>query len=130
MKFVDEFRDVAAARAVLEEIRRVRLPAPVTLMEVCGSHTMAVSRFGLRSLLPEGVRLVSGPGCPVCVTPIESIDRAVALARQPDVTIATFGDLVRVPGSTSSLERERAAGADVRVVYSTLDALALAASRP
>ena len=126
MKFVDEFRDASTARIVLEEIHRVRLREPVTLMEVCGSHTMAVSRFGLRPLLPEGVRLVSGPGCPVCVTPAGSIDRAIAVSRQPGVIIATFGDLMRVPGSTSSLERERASGADVRVVYSTLDALALA----
>jgi hydrogenase expression/formation protein HypD len=126
MRYVDEFRDSSAAAALLEELRRVRLSDTVTFMEVCGSHTMAVSRFGLRSLLPESIRLVSGPGCPVCVTPLRSIDHALALARLPDVIITTFGDLIRVPGSSSSLETERAAGADVRVVYSPLDALALA----
>jgi hydrogenase expression/formation protein HypD len=130
VRYVDEFRDATAARALVSEICEVRLPGPVTLMEVCGSHTMAVSRFGLRSLLPPGVRLVSGPGCPVCVTPVATIDRAIAVARQSGVTVTTFGDLVRVPGSTSSLERERAAGADVRVVYSTLDALAVARREP
>ena len=130
MRYVDEFRDRAAAAGLLQEIGRVDLREPVTFMEVCGSHTMAISRFGIRSLLPETVRLVSGPGCPVCVTPVGNIDHAIALAGRPDVTIATFGDLIRVPGSESSLERERAAGADVRVVYSTLDALALARREP
>ena len=95
-------------------------------MEVCGTHTMAIFRGGLPSLLPANVRLLSGPGCPVCVTPMGYVDAAVALARRPDVTVATFGDMVRVPGSQTSLERERAAGADVRVVYSPTDALRLA----
>lgn len=130
MRYVDEFRDRAAAAGLLQEIGRVDLREPVTFMEVCGSHTMAISRFGIRSLLPEMVRLVSGPGCPVCVTPISNIDHAIALAGLPGVILATFGDLIRVPGSASSLERERAAGADVRVVYSTLDALALARREP
>ncbi|MCZ7662155.1 MAG: hydrogenase formation protein HypD [Thermoleophilia bacterium] len=130
MRYVDEFRDPAAAAALLKELRRVRLPEPVTFMEVCGSHTMAISRFGLRGSLPEGMRLVSGPGCPVCVTPVRSVDHALALAALPGVTITTFGDLLRVPGSTSSLERARAEGADIRVVYSTLDALALARREP
>jgi hydrogenase expression/formation protein HypD len=130
MRYVDEFRDRAAAAGLLQQIGRVDLREPVTFMEVCGSHTMAISRSGIRSLLPERVRLVSGPGCPVCVTPISNIDHAIALAGRPDVTLATFGDLIRVPGSASSLERERAAGADVRVVYSTLDALALARREP
>ncbi len=101
-----------------------------TYMEVCGTHTMAISRYGLRDLLPPGVGLVSGPGCPVCVTAVGDLDVVVALARLPEVTIVTFGDLVRVPSSRSSLARERAAGADVRVVYSPLDALDLAAAEP
>jgi len=130
MRYVDEFRDRAAAAGLLQQIGSIHLRQPVTFMEVCGSHTMAISRFGIRSLLPETVRLVSGPGCPVCVTPVGNIDHAIALARLADVTIATFGDLLRVPGSESSLERERAAGADVRVVYSTLDAIALARREP
>ena len=102
----------------------------VTLMEVCGTHTTVARRSGLRSLLPDGVRLLAGPGCPVCVTPVGFVDHAVALAREPAVTVATYGDLLRVPGSTSTLELERAAGRDVRVVYSALDALALAAAEP
>ncbi|KPK71959.1 MAG: hydrogenase assembly protein HupF [Acidithiobacillales bacterium SM23_46] len=103
---------------------------PLTLMEVCGTHTMAIHRHGILSLLPENVRLISGPGCPVCVTPQGQVDQIVALARQGEATVATFGDMVRVPGSTSSLERERALGADVRVVYSPLDAVALAEALP
>lgn len=102
----------------------------MTFMEVCGSHTMAIARHGLRALFPEGVRMVSGPGCPVCVTPVEDIDRAIAVARLPGVIVATFGDMVRVPGSESSLEQARAEGADVRIVYSPADALALAEEFP
>lgn len=102
----------------------------LTLMEVCGTHTMAIHRHGLLSVLPETVRLISGPGCPVCVTSQGQIDQIVELARRPEVMIATFGDMVRVPGSTSSLERERARGADVRVVYSPLEALAQAEAAP
>ena len=98
-----------------------------TFMEVCGSHTMAISRYGLRQLLPPGLRLISGPGCPVCVTSTHDLDKVVALARMSEVTLATFGDLVRVPASHTTLARERAAGADVRVLYSPLDALDLAA---
>ncbi len=99
-------------------------------MEVCGTHTMSIYRFGLRQLLPDRLHLLSGPGCPVCVTPTHYIDWAVAAARLPGTVVATFGDMVRVPGSTSSLERERASGADVRVVYSPLDALGLAEATP
>ena len=130
MRFVDEFRDTSAANALLEEMRRLSLPEPATFMEVCGTHTMAVSRYGIRALLPEGIRLVSGPGCPVCVTPTGYVDQALALVAMPDVTLCTFGDLLRVPGSAGSLERQRAMGADVRVVYSTLDALAIARREP
>ena len=99
----------------------------LTFMEVCGTHTMAISRYGLRDLLPAGIRLVSGPGCPVCVTAMRDLDLVVELARLPEVTIVTFGDLVRVPSSRTSLAEERAAGADVRVVYSPADAVELAA---
>jgi hydrogenase expression/formation protein HypD len=100
------------------------------LMEVCGTHTMAIYRHGIPSLLPPNVKLISGPGCPVCVTSQGQIDQIVALSRRPDVTIATFGDMVRVPGTLSSLERERAQGADVRIVYSPHDAVALAEALP
>jgi len=97
-------------------------------MEVCGTHTMAIYRFGLRSLLPPEIRLISGPGCPVCVTPNDYLDRAIALCRLPGVITTTFGDMMRVPGSSSSLMEERARGADIRIVYSPLDAVALAAA--
>jgi len=107
-----------------------RVSRNVTFMEVCGTHTMAVSRSGLRQLLPANVKLISGPGCPVCVTDTSYLDAAIELARRPDVIVTTFGDLVRVPGSESSLERERAAGAAVRVVYSPADALSLAQENP
>lgn len=118
-------RSPEAAAALIGRIRS-SVTEPIALMEVCGTHTVAISRFGLRSMLPETVRLLSGPGCPVCVTPLIEIDRAIHAARMPGVTVATFGDMMRVPGSRSSLEAERASGADVRIVYSPADALALA----
>ena len=93
------------------------------LMEVCGTHTVSIFRSGIRSVLPETISLLSGPGCPVCVTAQGEIDAFIALAREPEVIVATFGDLIRVPGSDSSLQREKAAGADIRIVYSTFDAL-------
>ncbi len=107
-----------------------RLGREVKLMEVCGTHTMVAFRTGLRQLLPKSVRLLSGPGCPVCVTDASYIDAAITLSQRPGVVVATFGDLVRVPGSQSSLDRERAAGASVRVVYSPSDALLLAKECP
>jgi hydrogenase expression/formation protein HypD len=122
----ESFRAEPITRGLAEAVRREAADAPLKLMEVCGTHTMSIYRFGLRQLLPDGLKLLSGPGCPVCVTPTRYVDWAVAAARRPGVVVATFGDMVRVPGSTSSLERERAAGADVRIVYSPLDALALA----
>ena len=109
-----------------ERLRRFPAAPGTKIMEVCGTHTVAIRRFGLQRLLPGTVKLVSGPGCPVCVTPDSYIDEAVALARQ-GVVIASFGDMLRVPGSRSSLEKERAAGADIRAVYSPLDALRIAA---
>ena len=129
MKFSEEFRD----RGLVEQIcRRIasRLAVRATIMEVCGTHTMSVARFGLKSLLPPDVRLVSGPGCPVCVTDQHDIDSFLALGEQPGVILASFGDMLRVPGSSTSLERLRAAGADVRVVYSPLDAVDVARENP
>ncbi len=114
----------------LAEALEAEAPAGLTFMEVCGTHTMAVARYGLRQLLPPGVRLVSGPGCPVCVTAMADLDRVAALARLPHVTLVTFGDLVRVPASHTTLAAERAAGADVRVVYSARDAVEIAAREP
>jgi hydrogenase expression/formation protein HypD len=105
-------------------------PSALTVMEVCGTHTMAVARYGLRELLPAGLSLISGPGCPVCVTSVSDLDQMVALACLPQVTVTTFGDLIRVPASATTLAAERAAGADVRVVYSARDAVAVAAAEP
>jgi hydrogenase expression/formation protein HypD len=99
---------------------------PVSLMEVCGTHTMAIGRFGLRARMPADLRLISGPGCPVCVTSCEQIDQAIAMSREPGVTVMSFGDMMRVPGSESTLDRERAGGKDVRIVYSSFDALQFA----
>lgn len=132
MNCSEEFRNREIVRGLAARIARLTtgLNEPLTFMEVCGTHTMAIYQYGLRSLLPPQVRLISGPGCPVCVTPVDYVDRAVACARRPHTIVATFGDMLRVPGSTSSLMQERARGADVRIVYSTLDAVALAAKHP
>lgn len=126
------FRDPKTARALVSALGKAveGLSRPLTFMEVCGTHTMAIHQHGLRSLLPDNIRLTSGPGCPVCVTPVAYVDHALALARRPDTIIATFGDLARVPGSTASLQTEKARGADIRIVYSPLDAVALARKNP
>jgi hydrogenase expression/formation protein HypD len=129
MKHLSEYRDKELAQKLIAAIGR-QSQRSVRLMEVCGTHTMAIFRHGIRQVLPATIRLISGPGCPVCVTATEEIDRAVKLARIPEVMVATFGDLVRVPGSHSSLQRERTTGADVRMVYSTFDALKLAQENP
>ena len=138
MRYVHEFRDPAVAAALAKSIARRAAEAadarpgalPLTIMEVCGTHTVAIFRHGVRQLLPPGVRLLSGPGCPVCVTPNGEIDQAIALVGAPGVTLTTFGDMLRVPGSRSSLQQARAGGADVRIVYSPLDAVRLAQSAP
>ena len=124
------FKDPQLARGLIESIGKLAPAGGATLMEVCGTHTVAIARNGIRNLMPPGTRLASGPGCPVCVTSNRDIDTVIALARIPNVTIATFGDMTRVPGSTSSLLKEQAAGRSVQIVYSPLDALALAAQRP
>lgn len=123
------FKDPELARGLIETIHRLA-PEHATLMEVCGTHTVAIARNGIRDLMPEGLRLASGPGCPVCVTCNRDIDTVIALARIPNVTITTFGDMTRVPGSTSSLLAEQAAGRSVEIVYSPLDALAFAKAHP
>ena len=140
MPYVSEFRDPDAAGALVRSIERrasaaaarrdapIRLP--IRLMEVCGTHTVAIFRHGIREVLPPSIRLLSGPGCPVCVTPNDEIDRAIALAGVPNAILTTFGDMVRVPGTRTSLQEARAAGADVRIVYSPLDALRLAQASP
>lgn len=125
LKYIDEFRDPAIARNLVQRIRKAARKK-IRLMEVCGTHTMSIFRSGIRSMLPETIQLISGPGCPVCVTAQKEVDTFIALAKTEDVIITTFGDLMRVPGTQSSLQRERAAGMDVRMVYSTFDALEIA----
>lgn len=130
MKSWAGYRDAETVRKLAREIAALKLSREVRFMEVCGGHTAAIYRFALADLLPTWIKLLSGPGCPVCVTANDFVDRAVALAMQPDVTIATFGDLIRVPGSTKSLADVRAQGGDVRVFYSSADALDWAKTHP
>ena len=136
MRFVDEFRDPHAARALVAGIESLTATlgkgaeAPLKFMEVCGGHTHTIYRHGLEHLLPPGIELVHGPGCPVCVIPMGRVDDAIWLAEQPDVIFTTFGDMMRVPGSTGSLLEAKARGADCRFVYSPLDALKVALENP
>jgi len=125
MKFIDEFRDAGLACRLADKIAMIST-RPVRLMEFCGGHTVAIMRNGIRQLLPSRIVMLSGPGCPVCVTANRDIDKAIALAGLPEVIITTFGDMLKVPGSYSSLQQARAAGGDIRIVYSTLDALQIA----
>ena len=132
MNYLDSFRDKELVQGLARRIAELTKgrKKPLVFMEVCGTHTMAIYQYGLRSLLPPEVKLISGPGCPVCVTPNGYLDRAIALCRLPDLVITTFGDMLRVPGSSSSLMEERAKGADIRIVYSPLDAVQMAAKNP
>ncbi len=136
MKYVDEFRDGEKARILEREMRAIAKDLPVVpgrklqIMEVCGGHTHAIFRYGIEAMLPEEVELVHGPGCPVCVLPMGRVDDCVALAERPEVIFTTFGDAMRVPGSKKSLLQAKGDGADVRMVYSPLDALALAKKYP
>jgi len=129
MKYIDEYRDKDLVNLLIEKISTLTAQ-DITLMEVCGGHTWAIQKFGIPSLLPKNIRLLSGPGCPVCVTSKKFIDQAVAYSRLPDTIITTYGDLIRVPGSTSSLNIEKSKGGDVRIVYSVLDALKIAKENP
>jgi hydrogenase expression/formation protein HypD len=131
VKYVDEYRDGAAARAIAAELPALVEPGSrVKLMEVCGGHTHAIYRHGLDALLPDEVELVHGPGCPVCVIPMGRVDDGIAVARRPEVIFTCFGDMMRVPGGGGSLLDAKAGGADVRMVYSPLDALRLARENP
>jgi len=138
MKYVDEFRDPAVGRKLTEQIARLtddymkreKRTRPLKLMEVCGGHTHAIFKFGLDEVLPDAIELVHGPGCPVCVLPVGRVDDALHIATQPDVIFTTFGDALRVPGSKMSLLQAKAQGADIRTVYSPVDALAIARENP
>jgi len=129
VKYVSEFRDAARVRRVIDEIRRT-ITRRWTIMEICGGQTHTIVRHGLDEMLPAEVELVHGPGCPVCVTPVETIDRAIAIASRPEVTFVSFGDMLRVPGSASDLLHVKSGGGDVRVVYSPLDAVRIAQACP
>src|SRR3984957_13906870 len=136
MRYVDEFRDPAKAQALLGEIRKLSAAIsrnrrrPLQIMEVCGGHTHSIFRYGIQQMLPDEGEFVHGPGCPVCVLPMGRVDDCVALAERPEVIFTTFGDAMRVPGSRKSLLKAKADGADVRMVYSPLDALAIARANP
>jgi hydrogenase expression/formation protein HypD len=129
MKYIDEYRDTDLIKKMAEAIRRNSI-RDYLFMEVCGGHTAAIHRFGIPSLLPQNIRLISGPGCPVCVTATDFIDKTIAYSKTEKVIITTFGDLIRIPGSSSSLEKEKAAGRDVRIVFSGLEALEIARNNP
>ncbi len=127
--YTEEYRDAQLVAPLIDRIR-TRSRKPIRIMEVCGTHTVSIFRSGIRSLLPKTITLLSGPGCPVCVTAQGDIDACIALASLPDVILTTFGDLMRVPGSRSSLRQKKAEGCDIRIVYSSMDALDLAAANP
>lgn len=129
MKHLYDYRDGNLAEALIHQIK-TKSKKPVRIMEVCGGHTMAIRKYGIHSLLPPTIELLSGPGCPVCVTGREFIDKAVAYSRLPEFIITTYGDLIRVPGSHSRLDKEKSKGSDIRIIYSTLDALRIAKENP
>lgn len=129
MKYLDEYRDAAGSHKLAREIARITT-RPWSLMETCGGQTHAIIKFGIDELLPRNITLIHGPGCPVCVTPLELIDRALAIAAQPGVIFCSFGDMLRVPGSNRDLLSVKAGGGDVRIVYSPLDAVKLAEQNP
>lgn len=132
MKYQDEYRNRDLVQGIAGHLREMTVSSSrvMTFMEVCGTHTMSIYQYGLRGLLPPEIRLISGPGCPVCVTPNSYLDKAIAISRLPDVIVTTFGDMLRVPGTSSSLMEERAKGADIRIVYSPLDVVKLAEANP
>ena len=129
MKYLDEYRDGSSAQRYAETLRAI-VTRPWTLMEVCGGQTHSIVRYGIDEMLPPGITLIHGPGCPVCVTPVGVLDRAFRIARQAGVVLASFGDMLRVPGSSDDLLHVRAGGGDVRIVYSPLDAVAIAEREP
>ncbi|HEX78429.1 MAG TPA: hydrogenase formation protein HypD [Dehalococcoidia bacterium] len=129
MRYVDEYRDPELGKRLVDRIHKLST-RPARIMEFCGGHTVTIFKHGIRQLLPPTVEMLSGPGCPVCVTANAELDKAIALAKEPGVILATFGDMLKVPGSRSSLQQAKAEGGDIRVVYSTRDALAMARDNP
>jgi len=129
MKFISEYRDAELGKSLIARIKE-RSTRPARFMEFCGGHTVSIAKHGIRQLLPPTITMLSGPGCPVCVTASADLDKAIALAKLPGVIITTFGDMIKVPASRSSLQQVKAEGGDIRIVYSTLDALKIAQSNP
>src|SRR6201987_3950270 len=129
MRYIDEYRDPKIAQGLVDKISAT-VTRPWVLMEICGGQTHTLMRYGIDELIPHQIELVHGPGCPVCVTPIEIVDKAITLASRPDVIFVSYGDMLRVPGSTSDLFRVKAAGGDIRVAYSPMDAVAIARQNP
>lgn len=129
MKYIDEYRNKELVAAIASRLKRIS-KKEIVLMEVCGGHTMAIHRFGLNSLLPANIKLISGPGCPVCVSSQRFIDTAIACSRIPGSILVTYGDLMRVPGTSSSLEKEKTGGKDIRIIYSVLEAVDIARENP
>jgi len=130
VKYIDEYRDPQLAQILSAKINAISFNRPVNLMEVCGGHTFTIMKYGINQLVPEKVNLISGPGCPVCVTSTRYIDHAILLARKPEVILTSFGDLIRVPGSSSSLLAEKSKGSDIRICYSALEAVETAVANP
>jgi hydrogenase expression/formation protein HypD len=130
MRYVDEYRDPAAARALVAQITALAGDRELKFMEVCGGHTHTIYRHGIEHVLPASIELVHGPGCPVCVIPMGRVDDAIAVAKAPNVIFTSFGDMMRVPGSRGNLLQAKAEGADIRFVYSPLDALRVAVDNP
>src|SRR5262247_4099014 len=129
MKYIDEYRQSDLARTLAAKIAGLTT-APLKLMEVCGGHTHTIFKYGIEDLLPSNIEMIHGPGCPVCVIPLGRVDDSISIALQPNVIFTTFGDMMRVPGSKTSLLDAKASGADVRMVYSPLDALKMAKKNP
>ncbi len=129
MKYRDEYRDKELCQSLVQKIKG-QTKADLNIMEICGTHTVSIFRFGLKEMLPKNIHLISGPGCPVCVTPISSIDYMIALSREKNMMIVTFGDMINVPGSSSTLSQEKARGADIKIIYSPLQALEIARDFP
>jgi len=130
LKYIDEYRDKKTADSIISEIKKIRIKDNINIMEVCGGHTLSILKYGINTLIPENINLLSGPGCPVCVTPNEYIDQSIELSGMKNVIIATFGDMLKVPGSKSSLQKEKENGRTVKICLSTMDAVKTAIENP
>ncbi|MCM8782869.1 MAG: hydrogenase formation protein HypD [Candidatus Omnitrophica bacterium] len=130
MRYLDDFRDKELIRKIVTKVRNLGISCPINIMEVCGTHTVNFLKFGLDKLIPDYIKVIAGPGCPVCVSEQDYIDKAIAYSRLKDLIVVSFGDLIRVPGTDSSLEKEREKGRDIRIVYSSLETIRIALDNP